>query len=77
MGIEAGAPDSNTFKAKQSDLSRFVNYFRQVSGSDHPDQWTRSVSQAFMKHLLRTKSERTGKKLKANEKEGSNDCGNP
>ena len=56
-------PDSNTFKAKQGDLSRFVNYFRQVSGSDHPDQWTRSVSQGFMKNLLRTRSERTGKKL--------------
>ena len=63
MGIEAGEPDSNTFKAKQGDLSRFVNYFKHVSGSDHPDQWTRSISQSFMKHLLRTKSERTGKKL--------------
>ena len=63
MGIEAGEPQSNTFKAKQGDLSRFVNYFRDVSGSDNPDQWTRSVSQSFMKHLLRTKSERTGRKL--------------
>ena len=32
MGIEAGEPDSNTFKAKQGDLSRFVNYFRQGLG---------------------------------------------
>jgi integrase/recombinase XerD len=63
MGIEAGDPQSNTFKAKQADLSRFINYFRQVTGSDHPDQWTRSVSQGFMKHLLRAKSERTGNKL--------------
>jgi integrase/recombinase XerD len=63
MAIEAGEPESNTFKAKQSDLSRFIGYFRQVTGSDHPDQWTRSVSQGFMKQLLRTKSERTRKKL--------------
>ena len=63
MAIEAGTPDSNTFKAKQSDLSRFVAYFRRVTGSDHPDQWTRSASQGFLKELLRTKSERTGKKL--------------
>lgn len=63
MGIEAGDPDSNTFKAKQSDLSRFIGYFRRVTGSDHPDQWTRSVSQGFLKDLLRAKSERTGRKL--------------
>ena len=63
MGIEAGDQDSNTFKAKQSDLSRFISYFRRVTGSDHPDQWTRSVSQGFVKELLRAKSERTGKKL--------------
>ena len=63
MGIEAGDAESNTFKAKQGDLSRFIEYFRKVTGSDHPDQWTRSVSQGFMKHLLKTKSERTGKKL--------------
>ena len=63
MGIEAGDQDSNTFKAKQSDLSRFINYFRRVTGSDHPDQWTRSVSQGFVKDLLRAKSDRTGKKL--------------
>ena len=34
-----------------------------MTGSDHPDQWTRSVSQGFVKELLRAKSERTGKKL--------------
>jgi hypothetical protein len=39
MGIEAGDQDSNTFKAKQSDLSGFINYFRRVTGSDHPDRW--------------------------------------
>ena len=63
MAIEAGTPDSNTFKAKQSDLSRFIAYFRRVTGSDHPDQWTRSTSQGFLKDLLRAKSDRTGKKL--------------
>jgi integrase/recombinase XerD len=63
MGIEAGEPKSNTFKAKAGDLSRFMTYFRHVTGSDHPDQWTRSVSTAFVKHLLKTRSERTGKRL--------------
>ena len=63
MTIEAGTPDSNTFKAKQSDLSRFIAYFRRVTGSDRPDQWTRSASQGFLKELLRAESDWTDKKL--------------
>jgi hypothetical protein len=63
MRIEAGDPDSNTFKAKVGDLSRLISHFRHVTGSDHADQWTRSVSTGFVKHPLKTRSERTGKRL--------------
>ena len=75
MGIEAGHADSNTFKAKQSDLSRFINYFRRVTGSDHPDQWTRSVSQGFVKELLRAKSDRTGQEARPHD--GQPSAGDP
>ena len=63
MTIEAGDPESNTFQAKSQDLSRCMRYFGSATGSDHPDQWTRSISTGFVKHLLKTRSERTGNRL--------------
>lgn len=63
MTIEAGDPESNTFQAKAQDLSRFMGFFGFATGSDHPDQWARSISTGFVKHLLKTRSEKTGNKL--------------
>src|SRR5215469_16286631 len=57
IGLEAGASSENTFKAKRRDLETFLVYFRETTGSDHPDQWTRSLTSSFLKQL-----ERTGKK---------------
>jgi integrase/recombinase XerD len=57
IGLEAGASSDNTFKAKRRDLECFLAYFRETIGSDHPDQWTRSLTSSFLKLL-----ERTGKK---------------
>ena len=57
IGLEAGASSDNTFKAKMRDLEGFLVYFRETTGSDHPDQWTRSLTSSFLKQL-----ERTGKK---------------
>jgi integrase/recombinase XerD len=51
MGLEAAAGSDNTFKAKQRDLETFLAFFHQATGSDHPDQWTRSVTAAFLKNL--------------------------
>jgi integrase/recombinase XerD len=51
MGLEAAAGADNTFKAKQRDLETFLAFFHQATGCDHPDQWTRSVTAAFIKHL--------------------------
>ena len=63
MTVEAGAPASNTYRAKSADLSRFAEYFQVTTGTDHADQWTRSISQSFVKHLLKVRSDRTGRKL--------------
>jgi site-specific recombinase XerD len=51
MGLEAGACSENTFRAKQRDLQGFLNYFAQATGSDHPDQWTRSLTAGYLKAL--------------------------
>lgn len=53
MGIEAGAPDTNTFKAKKGDLQKFVDYLQSSAGTDHPDQWTKSVTEAFLRSLYK------------------------
>ena len=63
MGVEVGEASPNTFKAKAADLTRFAEFFVKTTGTDHPDQWTPSVSKAFLSHLLKSKSPRTGKKL--------------
>lgn len=52
LGIEAGPKDSNTFKAKRADLQKFVDYLTTAAGTDHPDQWTRSLTEGFLKHLF-------------------------
>lgn len=51
MRIDGGANGSNTFKAKKSDLETFLSYFLRAAGRDSPDQWTKSVTEGFLKHL--------------------------
>ncbi len=51
MGTEAGPSDSNTFIAKKRDLQSFVDYLQTSSGTDHPDQWTKSLTESFLRHL--------------------------
>jgi integrase/recombinase XerD len=53
MGIEGNAGSDNTAKAKKSDLENFLGYLGRVAGVAHPDGWTRSVTQSFLKHLER------------------------
>jgi integrase/recombinase XerD len=53
MAVEAGASADNTFKAKRRDLEGFLNYFRQATGSDRPDLWTRSLSAGYLKALAK------------------------
>ena len=54
IGLEAGASSDNTFLAKRRDLEAFLVYFRETTGSDHPDQWTRSLTSSFLKQLERS-----------------------
>lgn len=53
LRIEAGDPESNTFKAKKRDLQKFVDFLQKSSGTDHPDQWTKSVTKSFLRHLYK------------------------
>ena len=38
-------------KAKARDLKLFLRFFSEEVGTDHPDNWTRPVTQAFLRHL--------------------------
>jgi integrase/recombinase XerD len=48
---EAGANAVNTFQAKRRDLSQFLSFFADRLHSDHPDDWTKSITAAFLRHL--------------------------
>ncbi len=54
MGIERQAASNNTLKAKKSDLEIFLDYLDHITGSTHPDDWTRSVTRSFLEHLEQT-----------------------
>ncbi|MBX9625552.1 MAG: tyrosine-type recombinase/integrase [Gemmataceae bacterium] len=49
--VEAGANAANTVIAKGRDLGQFMRFFADRVRSDHPDQWTKSVTAAFLRHL--------------------------
>lgn len=49
--LEAGANAENTLKAKGRDLDLFMRFFHEKVRSDHPDDWTRSVTSAFLRSL--------------------------
>lgn len=51
MAIEAGPPESNTFKAKKGDLQKFADYLLETAGTDKPDHWTKSVTESFLRFL--------------------------
>jgi integrase/recombinase XerD len=53
MGTQVGDPASNTFRAKKSDLQKFIEYLLHASGTDHPDQWTKSVTESFLRKLYK------------------------
>lgn len=48
---EAGANAGNTIRAKARDLVLFMEFFTESLRSDYPDDWTKPVSQAFLRHL--------------------------
>src|SRR4051812_44645812 len=56
--VEVGANSTNTQKAKHADLQAFLDYFGKVAGTDHPDQWTRSVTGGFLRHLEKEEKRR-------------------
>ena len=55
MGLEVGSPETNTFRAKKGDIQKFVEYLLDSAGSDHPDQWTKSLTGAFLHYLRKRK----------------------
>ncbi|QDU09664.1 hypothetical protein [Gimesia aquarii] len=48
MGLEVGTPETDTFHANKGDLQKFVEYLLDAAGTDHPDQWTKSLTEAFV-----------------------------
>jgi site-specific recombinase XerD len=56
--LEAGANSENTQKAKTADLQAFLDYFLKVVGTDHLDQWTRSVTGGLIRHLEKKEKRR-------------------
>ena len=53
LGIEGRAGSDHTFQAKRRDLESFLGFLQRSAGTDHPDQWTRSVTRGFLKQLER------------------------
>jgi len=53
LGIEGRAGSDNTFQAKRRDLESFLSFLMTAAGTDHPDQWTRSLTTDYLKHLER------------------------
>ena len=51
MTIEGQAGSEHTADAKKRDLEKFLTFFRGRTHSDHPDQWTRSVTRGFQRFL--------------------------
>jgi len=53
MALEAGANADNTIAAKTRDLSAFLDFFAEATGSDRADLWTPSITGDFVKALQR------------------------
>ncbi len=53
MGIEGRAGSEHTFDAKKRDLETFLRFLQTSAGTDHADQWTRSLTRDFLRHLER------------------------
>lgn len=49
--VEAGSNAANTLKAKGRDLEQFLRFLSERVRSHHPDQWTKPVAAAFLRHL--------------------------
>jgi site-specific recombinase XerD len=48
---EASANAKNTVHAKARDFALFIDFFTARLRSDNPDDWTKPVTQAFLRHL--------------------------
>jgi len=44
VSLEAAAGSENTAEAKRCDLNGFLDFFVRAVGSDHPDDWMRSLT---------------------------------
>lgn len=53
MGTQVGDSESNTFKAKKRDLEKFLGYLYEAVNTDHPDQWTKSITESFLSNLYK------------------------
>src|ERR1700677_2934645 len=49
--LEAASNAENTMAAKRRDLDLFMAFFRERLNSDHPSDWTKSITSSFLRHL--------------------------
>jgi integrase/recombinase XerD len=56
--LEAASNALNTVKAKARDLAAFLAFMREKVKSDHPDDWTKPVTTAFLRHLENNQGKR-------------------
>ena len=52
--LEAASGAANTYLAKRRDLNLFLAYVQERLHSDHPDDWTKPVTVAFLRVLENT-----------------------
>ena len=53
LTLEGAAGSPNTLDAKKRDLGHFLSFFLDATGGDQPDQWTRSLTAHYLRHLER------------------------
>ena len=53
LTLEGTAGSPNTLDAKKRDLGHFLSFLLDAVGDDQPDQWTRSLTAHYLRHLER------------------------
>jgi integrase/recombinase XerD len=51
LATEVPGQSQATLDAKRRDLTRFLAFYHQLYGHDHPEEWVVSVTKAFLKQL--------------------------
>lgn len=53
---------ANTIAAKKRDLQKFLSFYGELYGHDHPDEWYLSVTREFLKKLAKEKLDESSRR---------------